>query len=121
MKNLSSIFPCTSEDLMSLILRLLLNLSFDGQLCRQMVEAGLVPKLMACINKQEIDEIVMQIIYVFYRLLCHPKSSDYIINDSGELNVLNSDVPTYLMDLMHDKNINIRNLCNYTLDIISVY
>lgn len=46
-ERLSRLVPCDHEDLLNLILRLLLNLSFDSGLRAKMVEVGLLPKLAA--------------------------------------------------------------------------
>lgn len=46
-ERLARLVPCDHEDLLNLILRLLLNLSFDSGLRAKMVEVGLLPKLAA--------------------------------------------------------------------------
>src|SRR5437879_279607 len=35
--------------------------------------------------------------------------------------LIDAEVPAYLIDLMHDKNIQIRRVCNATLDVIAEY
>ena len=42
---------------MHVTLRLLLNLSFDGELCTRMVELGLMPHLVSCLSIPEIDQV----------------------------------------------------------------
>lgn len=49
-ERLARLVPCDHEDLLNLILRLLLNLSFDSGLRAKMVEVGLLPKLAALIG-----------------------------------------------------------------------
>lgn len=63
-------------------------------------------------DKQEDDELVLQILYVFYQLCRHPDTR-------GEV-IATQEVPAYLIDLMHDNNTEIRRVCDTTLDIIAV-
>ncbi len=62
--------------------------------------------------KQEDDEMVLQIVYVFYQMIFHQVTREVIIKQTQ--------APAYLIDLMHDKNAEIRKVCDNTLDIISV-
>jgi len=49
-ERLARLVPCDHDDLLSLTLRLLLNLSFDSGLRAKMVEVGLLPKLTALLG-----------------------------------------------------------------------
>ncbi|ELU10175.1 hypothetical protein CAPTEDRAFT_219515 [Capitella teleta] len=69
-------------------------------------------KMLANI-KQEDDEMVLQIVYVFYQMIFHESTREVIIKQTQ--------APAYLIDLMHDKNTEIRKMCDNTLDIISEY
>ena len=62
--------------------------------------------------KQEDDEMVLQIVYVFYQMIFHQSTREVIIKKTQG--------PAYIIDLMHDKNVEIRKVCDQTLDIISV-
>jgi len=62
--------------------------------------------------KQEDDEMVLQVVYVFYQMIFHQSTREVIIKLTQ--------APAYLIDLMHDKNSEIRKVCDNTLDIISV-
>ena len=62
--------------------------------------------------KQEDDEMVLQIVYVFYQMIFHQSTREVIIKETQ--------APAYLIDLMHDKNPEVRKVCDGTLDIISV-
>ena len=53
--------------------------------------------------KQEDDEIVLQVVYSFYRLLVIASTRDTTMHEARVFN--------YLCDLMHDKNRAIRTLC----------
>ena len=62
--------------------------------------------------KQEDDEIVLQIVYVFYQMMFHDGLRQKLLADTQ--------VPAYLIDLMHDKNAQIRKMCDNTLEVIAV-
>jgi len=64
------------------------------------------------VAKQEDDEMVLQIAYVFYQMIFHQSTREVIIKQTQ--------APAYLIDLMHDKNKAICKVCDNTLDIISV-
>ncbi len=60
-------------------------------------EAGVLESLIDLLKaKQEDDEIVLQVVYVFHQLCSHEESRAFIIE--------RTDVVAYLTDLMHDKN-----------------
>ena len=63
--------------------------------------------------KQEDDEIVLQVVYVFHQLCVHEETRKFIIQDT--------DAVAYIIDLMHDKNPEVQRVCDRTLDIISQY
>ncbi|XP_055911716.1 kinesin-associated protein 3 isoform X1 [Eupeodes corollae] len=77
--------------------------------CKAKVVLSLIELLKA---KQEDDEIVLQIIFVFQRILRHESTREYMIKETES--------PAYLIDLMHDKNSEIRKVCDYCLDIIAI-
>lgn len=77
--------------------------------CKAEVIIGLIELLKA---KQEDDEMVLQIVYVFEQVLRNESTRSYIIKDTES--------PAYLIDLMHDKNVEIRKVCDYCLDIIAM-
>ena len=63
--------------------------------------------------KQEDDEIVLQVVYVFHQLCVHEETRKYVVQDT--------DAVAYIIDLMHDKNTEVQRVCDRTLDIISQY
>jgi len=67
---------------------------------------------LVVVAKQEDDEMVLQIVYVFYQMIFHQSTREVIIKQTQ--------APAYLIDLMHDKNREICKVCDNTLDIISV-
>uniref|UniRef100_A0A1B6CKI3 Kinesin-associated protein 3 n=1 Tax=Clastoptera arizonana TaxID=38151 RepID=A0A1B6CKI3_9HEMI len=60
--------------------------------------------------KQEDDEMVLQIVYVFYQISRHSTTRDYLIRETI--------APAYMIDLIHDKNESIRKVCDACLEII---
>ncbi|KAI1289211.1 Kinesin-associated protein 3 [Halotydeus destructor] len=76
-----------------------------------LISQNLIPILVELLNaKQEDDEIVLQVIYVFQVLTCHLETRGI---------VKNSQVPAYLLDLMNDKNTVIKQVCSATLDAVA--
>ncbi|XP_047355453.1 kinesin-associated protein 3 isoform X1 [Vespa velutina] len=80
-------------------------------LCKADILLSLIELLKA---KQEDDEMVLQIIYVFYQISKHDSTRDYLIRETG------NEAPGYLIDLMHDKNPAIRKVCDACLDVIAM-
>ncbi|KAL7036101.1 hypothetical protein ACKWTF_008691 [Chironomus riparius] len=78
-------------------------------LCKAEVILSLIELLKA---KQEDDEMVLQIVYVFQQVLRNESTRNYIIKET--------EAPAYLIDLMHDKNVEIRKVCDFCLDIIAM-
>lgn len=69
-------------------------------------------RLVAALRlRQADDEHVLQTVFAFRQMLSHIESADYLVN--------NTEAPAYLIDLMQDKNAEIRKLCDSCLDIIS--
>ncbi|KAI6659864.1 hypothetical protein LOD99_14204 [Oopsacas minuta] len=61
-------------------------------------------------EKQEDDEFVLQIIYIFYLLLYHSATKDSIIYDSQ--------IPSYINELMNDPNMLISSYSNEALNLL---
>lgn len=78
-------------------------------LCRADIISFLIDLLKV---KQEDDEIVLQITYIFQEILRSESTREFIIKET--------ETPAYLIDLMHDKNPEIRRVCEYCLDIIAI-
>ena len=85
--------------------------SFAAQyICKSNTLESLIDLLKA---KQEDDEIVLQVVYVFHQLCVHEETRKFIIQDT--------DAVAYIIDLMHDKNPEVQRVCDKTLDIISQF
>lgn len=107
--------PGSAED--DLILEVVImmgTVSMDDSCAAMLAKSGIIPALIDLLNaQQEDDEFVCQIVYVFYQMVFHQATRDVIIKDTQ--------APAYLIDLMHDKNAEIRKVCDNTLDIIAEY
>ncbi|CAH8614297.1 unnamed protein product [Heterobilharzia americana] len=110
-----SMFPSHIEDDIILeIVRMLGAICQDPDAGRLVIEFGIVHSLISLLNaKQEDDEIVFQIIFTFFQLIFHESTRNLMVKTTQAI--------AYLVDLMHDKNADIRKLCDITLDIISEY
>ncbi|XP_068196083.1 kinesin-associated protein 3-like isoform X2 [Antennarius striatus] len=107
--------PGSAED--DLILEVVImigTVSTDAACAAMLAKSGIIPALIELLNaQQEDDEFVCQIVYVFYQMVFHQATRDVIIKDTQ--------APAYLIDLMHDKNVEIRKVCDNTLDIVAEY
>ncbi|XP_048844398.1 kinesin-associated protein 3-like [Brienomyrus brachyistius] len=107
--------PGSAED--DLILEVVImigTISMDDSCAAMFAKSGIIPALIELLNaQQEDDEFVCQIVYVFYQMVFHQATRDVIIKETQ--------APAYLIDLMHDKNAEIRKVCDNTLDIIAEY
>ncbi|KAF6024299.1 KIFAP3 [Bugula neritina] len=100
------------DDLMLEVIMLCGTVCNDDTCAKLLADSGIIQSLIDLLNaKQEDDEIVCQIIYVFYQMIFHQSTREVIIKQTQ--------APAYLIDLMHDKNAEIRRVCENTLDIIA--
>ncbi|XP_009318988.1 PREDICTED: kinesin-associated protein 3 [Pygoscelis adeliae] len=102
------------DDLVLEVVIMIGTVSMDDSCAALLAKSGIIPALIELLNgKQEEDDVVCQIIYVFYQMVFHQATRDVIIKETQ--------APAYLIDLMHDKNAEIRKVCDNTLDIIAEY
>ncbi|XP_075259272.1 kinesin-associated protein 3-like isoform X2 [Convolutriloba macropyga] len=100
------------DDMLLEIVILIGTMATDEDCAKLMADSGIIHKLIELLNlKQEDDEIVCQTIYVFYQLTFHQSTRELVLQKTQ--------APAYIIDLMHDKNAEIRKVCDMTLDIIS--
>ncbi|XP_076359971.1 kinesin associated protein 3 isoform X2 [Tachypleus tridentatus] len=84
----------------------------DESCARFIAKSGILKSLIELLNaKQEDDEVVLQIVYVFHHLIKHPSTQEQMIKETQ--------APAYLIDLLHDTNPEIRKICDSTLDVIA--
>ncbi|XP_071948132.1 kinesin-associated protein 3-like [Antedon mediterranea] len=99
------------DDLVLEVVMLVGTVATDDACAAMLAKSGIIQCLIELLNaKQEDDEIVCQIVYVFYQMVFHEATREVIIRKTQ--------APDYLIDLMHDKNVEIRKVCDNTLDII---
>ncbi|XP_076685472.1 kinesin associated protein 3 isoform X2 [Andrena cerasifolii] len=101
------------DDLVLEIVIFLGTAAYDEDCARLLCKADILLSLIELLKaKQEDDEMVLQIIYVFYQISKHDSTRDYLIRET--------EAPGYLIDLMHDKNPAIRKVCDACLDVIAM-
>ncbi|KAI9207591.1 kinesin-associated protein-domain-containing protein [Polychytrium aggregatum] len=100
------------DDITLEMLVLLGTMANDENIAPMVAKTTIIPVLMdLMIAKEEDDEIISQIIYVVYQFLLH-ESTRTILTTKTQ-------VVSYLIDLLYDRNIEIRRMCDVCLDIIS--
>jgi hypothetical protein len=62
--------------------------------------------------KQEDDEMVLQILFALYQYMLHPETRRTLLSDSPDLVI-------YAIDLLSDRNAEIRKLCDVCLDLVA--
>jgi len=109
----SKITPGAAEDdLMLEVIILTGTIASDEGCASMLAESGIIHDMIELLRaKQEDDEVVLQIVYVFYQMVFHQATRNVIVKQTH--------APAYLIDLMHDKNEEVRKVCDNTLDIIS--
>ncbi|KAJ3126935.1 Kinesin-associated protein 3 [Nowakowskiella sp. JEL0407] len=100
------------DDVTLEIICLLGTMSNDENIPPMILKMNLIPVLMELmIAKEEDDEIILQIIYTMYQLLLHESTRNVLLSKT--------DVVSYFIDLLYDRNIEIRKMCDVCLDIIA--
>lgn len=72
---------------------------------------GMLHELLGA--KQEDDEMVQQILYTYHRLLMYRVTREIMLEQTQIVNVI--------LELLNDKNPNIRKLVNSTLDLVQLH
>lgn len=87
------------------------TIASDPKSAHLLLNPQTIPELAELIvSKQEDDEIVLQCVYVFYRLLLLPEPRERLLTQTQ--------VPSYFIDLLYDKNAEIQKLADQALDLI---
>lgn len=60
---LSRLLPCTHEVLLTCLLRLVLNLSFDPEIRAKMADAGMVPKVVELVKAPFVRDLALGVLY----------------------------------------------------------
>ena len=123
------------DDLLLEVVVFLGTCAVDSVAAQTLCKAGILDALIDLLKaKQEDDEIVLQVVYVFHQLCLHEESRGVIIKGSDvvayligkEITKVNvwilreiDHICPLFTDLMHDKNPEVQRVCDATLDIIS--
>lgn len=100
------------DDLVLEIVVLMGTCATDSSAAQFLCKSGLMNSLIELLKaKQEDDEIVLQVVYLFHLVCTHENTRNFVIQET--------DAVAYLIDLMHDKNPQVQKVCDATLDIIS--
>merc|ERR1719266_2495717 len=106
------LLPHTGED--DLILEIVVFLgtcASDEAAASYLCKSDILPSLIDLLKaKQEDDEIVLQVVYVFYQLCSHANSREYVRD--------HTEATPYLLDLLHDRNPEVQRVCDATLQLI---
>ncbi|KFP02362.1 Kinesin-associated protein 3, partial [Calypte anna] len=102
------------DDLVLEVVIMIGTVSMDDSCAALLAKSGIIPALIELLNGMlQSVELGCQFISVFYQMVFHQATRDVIIKETQ--------APAYLIDLMHDKNAEIRKVCDNTLDIIAEY
>lgn len=106
------LMPNSGED--DLILEIVVFIgtcASDESAAIYLCKSDLLPSLIDLLKaKQEDDEIVLQVVYVFYQLCSHSSSRQYVRDQT--------EATPYLLDLLHDRNPEVQRVCDATLQMI---
>ena len=102
----------SDDDLVLEVVVLLGTCATDATAAMLICKSGLLSAMIELLKaKQEDDEMVLQVVYVFHLLCSHDATRDHILRET--------DAVAYLIDLMHDKNPQVQKVCDATLDLIA--
>ncbi|KAJ8324391.1 hypothetical protein QVD99_002423 [Batrachochytrium dendrobatidis] len=102
---------CKNDDLLLQVIILLSTMSLDENISPMVATTNIIPLLIEImIAKEEDDEIILQVCYCIYQFLLHDSTRTILIGKS--------DVVGYLIELLYDRNIEIRKVCDASLSII---
>ncbi|KAJ3093007.1 Kinesin-associated protein 3 [Quaeritorhiza haematococci] len=102
----------SNDDVTLEMIVLLGTMASDEGIAPMIARTNILPILMEMMMaKEEDDEIILQIIYAIYRLLLHDATRTVLITKTQ--------VVSYLIDLLYDRNVEIRKMCDACLDIIA--
>ncbi|KAL5109200.1 Kinesin-associated protein 3 [Taenia crassiceps] len=102
------------DDLVLETVRMIATACVDVEAAKMVALRGssVIPRLIRLMNsRQEDDEIVFQILCVFYQILRHEETRQHLVS--------NTEAPNCIFDLMHDENEVIGSVCDAALDIIA--
>uniref|UniRef100_A0A4W3JAR2 Kinesin-associated protein 3a n=1 Tax=Callorhinchus milii TaxID=7868 RepID=A0A4W3JAR2_CALMI len=96
----------TEDDLVLEVVIMIGTVSMDDSCAAMLAKSGIIPALIELLNGKDVY-------HHFYKCQTKMKCNQIIFHICI--------APAYLIDLMHDKNAEIRKVCDNTLDIIAEY
>lgn len=100
------------DDIILELVILIGNMAMDDGCIPLFLKHGILNQLMdILVTKEEDDEIILQTVFAFYQLLLHEPTRNLLVNKT--------DVVGYFIDLLYDKNVEIRKSCDACLDIVA--
>jgi len=104
----------SEDDLVLETVVLIGTIALDENCAALLAQSSIIQVLIDLLGaKQEDDELVLQISYAFYQMIWHEDTRNVLISQTQ--------APAYMIDLMHDRNAEIRKVNDSTLDIIREY
>eukprot|EP00842_Homolaphlyctis_polyrhiza_P005073 jgi/Hompol1/5567/HPOL_000419-RA len=104
------------DDILLEVIILLGTMSLDENIAPMVASTNLLHLLIdvmigkTIVSKEEDDEIILQVCYCIYQFLLHDSTKKILIGQT--------EVVGYLIDLLYDRNIEIRKMCDASLSII---
>eukprot|EP01112_Ceratiomyxa_fruticulosa_P010761 TRINITY_DN2863_c0_g1_i1.p1 TRINITY_DN2863_c0_g1~~TRINITY_DN2863_c0_g1_i1.p1 ORF type:complete len:726 (-),score=148.27 TRINITY_DN2863_c0_g1_i1:132-2309(-) len=99
------------DDIVLEVVILIGTIAMDKTCSPLVIQSPLINSLAELIViKQDDDEIVLQCVYTFFRLLHLPEAREHILKQTQ--------IGNYLLDLLYDRNPEISKMANLTLDLI---
>lgn len=114
------------DDVLLEFIILLGTMAIDDAFAPLVLKSNVIPTLMELmmsicgfnVGKEEDDEIILQIVYLVYNLLLHPQTRTFLLSKTRII-CINVEIVSYLIDLLYDRNVEIRKMCDSCLDIIA--
>ncbi|KAJ3201946.1 Kinesin-associated protein 3 [Clydaea vesicula] len=99
------------DDITLEIIVLLGTMAADDGMAPIIARSNIIQSLLELMmGKEEDDEIILQITFCIYNMLLHEETRNMLISKTQ--------IVAYLIDLLYDRNIEIRKMCDACLDII---
>ena len=100
-----------SDDVVLQLVMLLGTVLADDECAQLVARSGIIESLVELMQaKQEDDEIVLQLAFCCYKLLFFESTRGLILQQEN--------LVPYLIDMMHDKNLEVQRVCKAALDIV---
>ncbi|KAL2918660.1 hypothetical protein HK105_201494 [Polyrhizophydium stewartii] len=99
------------DDVLLEVINLLGTMALDENIAPMVASTNLLQLLIqVMIAKEEDDEIILQVCFCIYQFLLHDATKKILIGQT--------DIVGYLIDLLYDRNVEIRKMCDASLSII---